>query len=136
MPGGVSSAPLTIKIMLVVLGIETLVAAGVGVWVAVEAFGEEGMQIVGTLFLAVIALGLAAFLGAAVRGMAAHQPWTRSAAIAWQVLQIGLALGTWYGGQGVVWLAFVLFIPAVVVLLCVFRESVTEWLSRELPEDG
>ena len=130
-PESVSRAPITVKIMLIVLTLEALLAAAIGVWVAVEAFSEEGSHILGTAFLAAVCLGLAAFLFAAVRAMAKHRAWSRGAALAWQVLQMGIALGTFNGGQGVVWLAVALFVPVLVVLLCVFRQSVTDWLARE-----
>lgn len=133
-PIGVAQAPLPVKIMLLILSIEALSAIAVGVWVGFEAFGETGPHLVGTLFLALVCFGLAAFLIATIRGMMQHQAWTRSAALAWQILQIGLALGSWNDDNRVVWLALVLFIPAVVVLFCVFRQSVTEWLAREVPE--
>lgn len=134
-PSGVAGAPLPVKIMLLILSIEALAAIGVGIWVGYEAFGEEGSHMVGTFFLAAVCLGLAAFLFVTVRGMIQHQPWTRSAALAWQVLQVGLALGSWNDDNRVVWLAILLFVPAVIVLFCVFRKSVTEWLAREIPAE-
>ena len=132
-PVGFGAAPTSVKIMSVVLGIEALVAVAVGLWIGIEAFGEEGSHIVGTLFLAVLALGLAVFLAAAVRGMLRRHAWSRGAAIAWQVLQVGIALGTWNGGRGILWLALTLLAPAVIVLVCVFRQSVSDWLAREAP---
>lgn len=132
-PMSVAQAPTPVKIMLLILALEAMAAVAVGVWVGFEAFGEVGAHMVGTFFLALVCFGLAAFIVATIRGMIRHQPWTRSATLAWQVLQIGLALGTWNDDNRVVWLALALFIPAVVVLFCVFRSSVTEWLAREIP---
>lgn len=134
-PVGVAQAPATIKIMLLILSVEALGAIAVGVWVGIEAFGEVGSHLVGTLFLALVCFGLAAFLILTIKGMVQHRAWTRSATLAWQVLQIGLALGSWNDDNRVMWLAFALFIPAVIVLFCLFRKSVTEWLAREIPTE-
>lgn len=117
------------KVITAILGLEALAAMGVGIYTAIVAFGEEGMHIVGSLFLAAVALGLGVFLVQAARGMWNARPWSRGAALAWQVLQIGLAFGSFNPDNRVVWLSLLLSIPAVIVLVLVLRNSVTEWLN-------
>ena len=121
---------MSVTVISIILMIEAAAAMGVGVYTAIVAFGEEGMHIVGTLFLAAVALGLAVFLLQAARAMRVGRLWSRGAALAWQVLQIGLALGSFNPDNRIVWLALLLAVPAIVVLSLVFRQSVSEWLAR------
>ena len=127
----ISARPLPVKIIAAVLLLEAVAAVGVGIYTAIVAFDEEGMHIVGTLFLAAVAFGLALFLVQAARGIWHAKPWSRGAALAWQVLQIGLAFGSFNPDNRVIWLALLLAIPAVLVLVLVLRNSVTEWLNRK-----
>lgn len=114
----------------VIVAIEAAAAMGVGIYTAIVAFGEEGMHIVGSLFLAAVALALGVFLIQAAKAMWAGRPWSRGAILAWQVLQIGLGFGSFNPDNRVIWLAVLLAIPAAVVLALVLRQSVTEWLAR------
>ena len=104
---------------------------GVAVWLAIGALGDPVEHIAGGLFLAVLAAGAAAFLLAAGRAMLDGRAWSRSAAVVWQVLQLGVALGTFDGGEGPVPLALVLAALSIAGLVLVLRRSVTEWLRRD-----
>ena len=57
--------------------------------------------------------------------------WSRSAAVVWQVLQLGVALGTFDGGEGPVPLALLLAALSAAGFILVLRRSVTAWLRRE-----
>ena len=114
-----------------ILLLEALGMLVLAVWLAIAALGDPIEHIGGGLFLAVLAAGAAAFLLAAGRAMLDGRAWSRSAAVVWQVLQLGVALGTFDGGEGPVPLALVLAALSAAGLILVLRRSVTEWLRRD-----
>ncbi len=114
-----------------ILLLEAVGMVAVAIWITVSALGEAIEHLGGSLFLAVICLATAVFLLQAGRGMLNAAAWSRSAAVVWQVLQVGVALGTYNGAEGPVPIALLLFIPSLVVLILVFRRSMSEWLVRE-----
>jgi len=66
-----------------------------------------------TVFLVVFALGLAAVLVLAARGLWAGRRWARSPVMTWQVLLVVMAVG-WLGADPAWWIVAVL-VSAVVV---------------------
>lgn len=121
-------AATALAVLLFVESIAMLVLAG---WLVLEALTDAVGQLGATLFLAVLALGAAFLLLQAGRGVLDGRSWSRSATVVWQVLQMGVALGTYDGAEGPVPLALALFVPAVAGLVLVFRRSVRAWLARE-----
>lgn len=121
-----------LAVLLFVEAIAMLVLAG---WLVFEALVGPAGQLGATLFLAVLGLGGAFLLLQAGRGVLDGRSWSRSATVVWQVLQMGVALGTYDGAEGPVPLALALFVPAVAGLVLVFRKSVREWLARERQQD-
>lgn len=111
--------------------VEALGMLVLAVWLAVAALGDPVEHIAGGLFLAVLAAGAAAFLLAAGRAMLDGRAWSRSAAVVWQVLQLGVALGTFDGGEGPVPLALLLAALSAAGFILVLRRSVTDWLRRD-----
>lgn len=104
---------------------------GVAAFVGIAVLGEGTAGMAGGLFLAALAAGSAFFLLQAGRAMLYGRYWSRSAAVVWQVLQLGVAFGTFNGGEGPVWLALVLAVLAVTIFTLVLRRTVTGWLNRE-----
>ncbi|WP_306232284.1 hypothetical protein [Agrococcus beijingensis] len=111
--------------------LEGLGMIGLAVWLAVSALGDPLEHIGGGLFLAVLAAGSALFLAVAGKAMLDGKAWSRAAAVVWHVLLLGVALGTFDGGQGPVPLALVMAALAITVFALVLRKSVTGWLRRE-----
>jgi hypothetical protein len=114
-----------------ILLVEALGMLVLAIWLAIAALGDPVEHIAGGLFLAVLAAGAAAFLLAAGRAMLDGRAWSRSAAVVWQVLQLGVAFGTFDGGEGPVPLALVLAGLSAAGLILVLRRSVTDWLRRD-----
>ena len=104
---------------------------GVAIWLAFASFGDPLEHLAGGLFLAVLAAGCALFLSLAGKAMLDGRAWSRAAAVVWAVLQLGVGLGTFDGGEGPVPLALVLAGLSAALLILVLRRSVTEWLPRE-----
>ncbi|UOW01103.1 hypothetical protein [Agrococcus sp. SCSIO52902] len=111
--------------------LEGLGMIAVAVWLAIAALGDPVEHIAGGLFLAVLAAGAALFLAAAGKAMLDGRAWSRAAAVVWHVLLLGVALGTFDGGEGPVWLAVLLAAVAITGFTLVLRRSVTGWLRRD-----
>ncbi|WP_425843498.1 hypothetical protein [Agrococcus sp. TSP3-2-1] len=118
----------TVGLLLLVEGLGMIALA---VWLAFGALGSAAEHIAGGLFLAVLAAGAALFLALAGKAMLDGRAWSRSAAVVWSVLQLGVALGTFDGGEGPVWLALILAGLSAAIFIPALRASVTGWLRRE-----
>lgn len=118
----------TVGILLLLEGLGMIALA---VWLAFGALGSPAEHIAGGLFLAVLAAGAALFLALAGKAMLDGRAWSRAAAVVWSVLQLGVALGTFDGGEGEVWLALILAGLSAAIFIPVLRRSVTDWLRRE-----
>lgn len=123
--------PWQVVVVAVILALEALAMAGVGVWMVVIAFGESGMQIAGTLFLAALALGSAVWLAFAAKGLLQRRAWTRAATIVWQILQIAGAVAVFGGDEPRMDLAVAFVLPAVAAGILVLQPAVSRWLPRE-----
>lgn len=110
--------------------LEGLGMIAVAVWLAIAALGDPVEHIAGGLFLALLAAGAAVFLAAAGKAMLDGRAWSRAAAVVWHVLLLGVALGTFDGGEGPVWLALLMAAVAITGFVLVLRGSVTGWLRR------
>jgi len=112
--------------------LEALGMLAIAVWVAVSALGDPPEHIAGGIFLAALAAGAAFFLLQVAKAMLDGKAWSRAGAIVWQVLQIGVAAGTFDGGEGPVWLALILAGVGVAVFALVLRRTVTVWLNPDV----
>ena len=107
----------TVGLLLLVEGLGMIALA---VWLAFGALGSAAEHIAGGLFLAL-----------AGKAMLDGRAWSRAAAVVWSVLQLGVALGTFDGGEGPVWLALILAGLSAAIFIPALRASVTGWLRRE-----
>lgn len=103
-------------------------------WTTITALNDPPEHIAGGIFLAALAAGAAFFLLQVGRAMLDGKQWSRAGAVVWQVLQLGVAVGTFNGGEGPVPIALVLAALAVTVFTLVLRKSVTLWLNPDLAE--
>jgi hypothetical protein len=96
---------LAVLCVLVVLEAGALVGMAV-VWLTELVRGES--QLPGaTVFLVVFAVGVAAVLVLAARGLWAGRRWARSPVMTWQVLLVVMAVG-WLGADPAWWIVAVL----------------------------
>lgn len=104
----------------------------IAAWTVISTFGEAPQHIPADIFLAALAAGSSFFLLQAGRAMLDGRSWSRAGAVVWQVLQLGVAAGTFDGGEGPVWLALILAALAATIMVLVLRRSVTLWLRPEV----
>jgi hypothetical protein len=103
------------------VALEGLLLAGYAVFVVVESVRGQAQDRLGALVLAVVALALAAGLGAVATGILNARRWARSPALVWQLLQVLVALSGTVDPRA---LAVLLIVLAVAVALGLFREDV------------
>ena len=97
--------PLVASCVLVLLQ-AGLLAGLAGAWLADLVRGQVQMP-AATVFLVLFALGVAAVLVLAVRGLWAGRRWARSPVMTWQVLLVVLSIG-WLGSEPTAWAVAVL----------------------------
>jgi len=134
MDAALSERPRAAGILAIIVFAEAVAILGVGVWWVVTSLGSDGRDLAAGLFFAACLVGLAFFLLQAGRGVLDGRSWSRAAVVLWQILQIGIAVGTFNGAEGPVPLALAMFLPALVALIIVFRRPTREWLARERQE--
>ncbi|GAA2171836.1 hypothetical protein GCM10009846_07360 [Agrococcus versicolor] len=126
-----SERPRSAAILAVIVFVEAVALLGVAIWSVVTVIGTEARELTAGLFWAACLAGVAFFLVQAGRGVLDGRSWSRAAVVVWQVLQIGVAFGTYNGAEGPVPLALAMFVPALAALVLVFRKPVRDWLARE-----
>lgn len=126
-------APWPVFVVVAILLLEALALIGITVWLVIEAFGETGMHIVGTLFLAAMAIGSAVWLGLTARRLLQGRRWTRAATLVWQVLQIAIGAGSVTGEVPRPDIAAILVIPAIIAGVLVLGKRVSAWYDHNDP---
>jgi hypothetical protein len=92
--------------------------------------GSRPYSAVSAVALAVFAAIAALGLGLVAAGTLRLQPWTRAAAIVWQILQTFVGLQAFQGAGARPDLGVLLIVPAVVGLVLLFRRDVAAATRR------
>ena len=122
--------PREVAVLVGLVLLEALALAGAGLRLVWTLFFEEPLTVGGTVFLAVVFLGGALWLLHVGRGLWRGFRWPRSAALVVQLFLLVVAFPLLQAGQ---WAAgLVQAVPAVVVLVLLFRPGVLAWTSRTL----
>ncbi|QCR18739.1 hypothetical protein [Agrococcus sp. SGAir0287] len=134
MDAALSERPRAAAILAVIVFVEAVAILGVAIWSVVTVIGTDAREVTAGLFWGACLVGLSFFLLQAGRGVLDGRSWSRAAVVVWQVLQMGIAFGTFNGAEGPVPLALAMFVPALTALILVFRKPTREWLARERQE--
>ena len=128
-PGRNIRTPALTALAVVVFAEALLLAVLTGLLV-VELFTERPQSYASALAILVLT-GLAAswlvILGVSVLH---RRPWTRGAVLVWQVLQIGVGVGSLQGMLAREDIAWVLIVPAVLALVLLFSKPVRAATTR------
>lgn len=120
--------PREIAVLAGVVLLEALALAAAGLRLVGTLLFEQPLTVGGTVFLVLVLLGGALWLLHVGRGLWRGFRWPRAAALVVQLFLLVLALPLLQAGQ---WgLGLVPAVPAVVVLLLLFRPAVLAWTSR------
>lgn len=126
---GERSRPATVRVLSVVIAIETLAALAVVVVLVLEVITAPAASFGGALALTALALAATVWLAAILRGIWRGRAWSRAAAIVWQVLQIAIGVGALQGAVAQPAWGWPLIIVAVTGFLLLLGKPVAGWLS-------
>jgi hypothetical protein len=113
-------------LLIVLLGAEFLLVAGLAVVLLVELLTTTATSIASGVALTVLAFVAAAWLAAIVVGALRGQAWMRAAAIVWQVLQFAIGAASIAGQFGQPWIGWPLMVVALVAFVLLFTKPVVE----------
>jgi hypothetical protein len=133
-PDGLPTAPGTgrppaLTALVAGLGLEVVALVVGAVVLLVELFAGGSVAVGVSLFLVVFALGVAAVLVAAARGLLQGRRWARSPVATWQILQAVVAVSSLQ--VGVTPWVVVALVLAVVVLVLLMLGPVVEATTRD-----
>lgn len=119
-------------LLAVVLGLEAAGMVAVTVLLLVELLAPNSRpsSVASAIALAVSAAIAALGLGLVAHGTLRCAPWTRPAAIVWQIVQAFVGLQAFQGPQSRPDLGSLLLVPAAVALVLLFRRDVAEATQR------
>lgn len=117
-----AAIPRTLRVVLVVVGVEVLLLVAWAVW-SLVALVQGTDAVAGAVFLAVFALAVAAVLAASARALVRGRRTGRSPVVTWQLLQVGVAAALLQAGS---WLGWALVVPSVAVVGLMLTRPVVE----------
>ena len=128
--GGVRAALLTVNIVLV---LEALAVVAVAIWLIVDLVSLQTASYATAIALIVLVIVAAIWVGATAVASFSRAPWSRAAAIVWQILQVSIAVGAFQGFFARPDVGWVLLVPAITVIGLLLWTPVRIAYSR--PED-
>jgi hypothetical protein len=117
-------APVLLKILAVLLFVEAAALAAGAVFLLVELLVETPQSYAAAVAILAITVFAAMWLVIVAVNTLRGRPWVRAAAIVWQVLQIGLGIGSLQGLSPREDIGWFLIVPAVVVIALLFTRPV------------
>jgi hypothetical protein len=127
---GVRTALVTVTVLLFA---EAAALVGVLAWLGIDLLVLRPSSFATAIALIVLVAIGAAWVGAIAVASVRRAPWSRAAAIVWQVLQLSVAVGAFQGLFARPDLGWALLVPAVVIIGLLLWPPVRLAYSR--PED-
>jgi hypothetical protein len=121
--------PALLYVLAALILLEALALAVVTIYLVIEILVAPTASIASAIALAVVSAIATVGLGAVGVSTIRARPWIRGAAICWQVLQLLLAYSILQAkSPGIAWL---LAIPAVLIVVLIFTPPVARTLARK-----
>ena len=118
-------------VLAALLFIEGIALWGTAIYLVVEIFVAPTDSVASAVALAICAAAAGAGLIFVARSLLRGRPWTRGAAIAWQVLQVLVAISIIQAKAATSLIfAVVLIVPALVIIVLIFTKPVMAATSR------
>jgi hypothetical protein len=127
--------PITLVALAVLLAAETVLLAGIAVWLLVELLTTRPNSLAGGLAIFALAAIAAVWLAVTTVNTLRARSWVRGAAVTWQVLQFAIGIGFFQGADARPALAWALIVPAVIGVVLALAPSVVAATARIRPED-
>jgi hypothetical protein len=122
-----------LRIVSIVLVLEALAVVAVAIWLVVDLVSLEPSSYATAIALIVLVVVGAIWVGATALASFSRAPWSRAAAIVWQILQVSVAVGAFQGLFARPDIGWVLLVPAITVIGLLLWSPVRIAYSR--PED-
>jgi hypothetical protein len=117
----------------IVLVLEALAVVAVAIWLIVDLVSLQPTSYATAIALIVLVIVGAIWVGATAVASFSRAPWSRAAAIVWQILQVSIAVGAFQGFFARPDVGWVLLVPAITVIGLLLWTPVRIAYSR--PED-
>jgi hypothetical protein len=111
--GGVRAALVVVNTVLI---LEAVALAAVAVWLLVDLVALRPSSYATAIALTVLVAIGAAWVGATAIASLRRAPWSRAAAIVWQILQVSIAVGAFQGLFARPDVGWALLLPAITVI--------------------
>ena len=124
-------APALLRILAVLLFVEAGALAAAAVYLLVELLADIPQSYAAAVAILVLTVLAAVWLAIVAVNTLRGRPWVRAAAMVWQVLQIGLGIGSVQGLFAREDIGWFLIVPAVVVIGLLFTPAVLAATRRD-----
>ena len=111
--GGVKAALVTVSALLF---LEAAALVGIVVWLIVDLIALQPSSYATAIALIVLVVIGAVWVGAVAVASVRRAPWSRAAAIVWQILQVSIAVGAFQGLFARADVGWLLLVPAITVI--------------------
>ena len=123
------SKPLLIAASLI--GLESLVLWGFGVWSVVALLENDNTSFVSALFLIGLVLAAALWSSNIAIGLYRRKRWAHTPGLILQLLIASIATASFGGEFGSFWIGILLLAPAALVFFLLFRKDVRSFFQKD-----
>ena len=127
--------PVELWVITAILSVQTVAWAGLAAWTVLELVTGASSSVPTALFEVVLVVMAVAWMAATVVGTLGLRPWSRASLVAIEVLHIAAAIAAFQGYLVIIWLGWVLLVPAIVALVLAFTPRMTALFAREFQGD-
>ena len=121
---------LAIRLLTGILFLEALALVAVVCVLVFDILTLPASSITSAIALTVLVVIAAVFVWAVAIAMAQRNPWSRGAALIWQLVQLAIAVGAFQGATAQPAWGWVILAPTLVALVLLFTKSVMATLRR------
>ncbi|WP_144793259.1 hypothetical protein [Kocuria palustris] len=125
--------PQAIVPLVAVVAAQSIVLFAAAVWLLSGLFTGHAASVGATVMLAALLAGGGLWLLRAAMGLWAGRRWPRAAALTAQLFAVIIAGAVILPFSG--WLALAVILAALVAGASLFRQSVVDWTTQDVPED-
>jgi hypothetical protein len=112
------------------LFLEAIALVGVVLILIFDIVTLPAASIASAIALTVLVVIAAIFVSAIAVGMARRAPWSRGAALVWQLVQLAIAVGAFSGATAQPGWGWAILAPTLVALVLLFTKNVMAMLRR------
>jgi hypothetical protein len=121
---------LAIRLLTGILFAEALALVCVVLLLVFDIVTQPASSIASAIALTVLVIIAAAFVAAVAVAMVKRAPWSRGAAVVWQLVQLAIGVGAFQGATAQPGWGWAILAPTIVALILLFTKSVMAALRR------